>query len=149
MHPVPVALTLFFALGRAAPPEGTAEFPHPGFVAALAFAPDGKTLISASGDGLVRLWDPAARKERLLLKGHKGAALALSLSRDGRTLASGGEDGTVRLWDLHSGKELRHLAGHRGDVAGVALSPNGAEVASADSGNSGEYRNLRESFVFT
>ena len=30
---------------------------HPGRVRALAFTPDGKTLVSASADGTVLLWD--------------------------------------------------------------------------------------------
>jgi WD40 repeat protein len=147
MHPIPVALVLFFTLDRAALPEGAAALPHHGFVASLAFTPDGKTLISASGDGLVRLWDTSTHKERHLLQGHKGAALSLSLNRDGRTLASGGQDGTVRLWDLRDGKELRRLEGHRGDVTGVAFSPDGAELASADTGNAGEYFAIRERLV--
>ena len=64
MHAVPVALALFFSLDRAALPEGTALLPHGDFVASLVFTPDGKTLISASGDGLVRLWDTGTRNAR-------------------------------------------------------------------------------------
>jgi WD40 repeat protein len=138
MHAIPVALTLFFALDRAALPGGTALLPHGDFIPSLVFTSDGKTLLSASGDGLIRLWDTASGKERQRLRGHKGPVLALALHRDGRTLASGGQDRTVRLWDLRTGKEVRRLEDHRGDVTGVAFSPRG-ELASTESGQSGEY----------
>jgi len=37
---------------------------HANYVFSLAFSPDGKTLVSGSGDGAVRLWDidPPARR---------------------------------------------------------------------------------------
>jgi WD40 repeat protein len=131
MHTIPVVLTLFFSLDGAALPRGMALLPHGDGVPSLLFTPDGKTLISASGDGFIRLWDTATGKERQRLRGHQGAVLALALHRDGRTLASGGHDQMVRLWDLRTGTEVRRLEGHSGNVTRVAFSPDGAELASA------------------
>ena len=37
---------------------------HSSYVYALAFSPDGTTLVSSSGDGTLRLWDTEPLRER-------------------------------------------------------------------------------------
>jgi WD40 repeat protein len=127
---------LFTVLAPAAvripPPSGAIELRHGDFVSSLAFTRDGKTLISASGDRLIRLWDPASGKERRRLEGHTAAVLSLALAPDGKRLASGGADRTVRLWNLTTGKEARLIQGHSRDVYSLTFSPDGTQLASAD-----------------
>jgi WD40 repeat protein len=137
---------LLLATGLLLP--GTRTLRHGEFVPALVFTPDGKTLISASGDKLIRLWDPATGRELRRIAGHEAAVLSLSLTADGRTLASGSSDQTARLWDLATGKEQRRLTGHRGDVSSVALSPDGTWLASSSSGLVGVYLMARRGPVF-
>ena len=53
---------------RAAEPKLVATLKgHKEYVSGIAFYPDSKMLVSASGDGTVRLWDVAAGKEREVL----------------------------------------------------------------------------------
>jgi WD40 repeat protein len=123
-----------------AAPEPPARLGHDAAVYAVAFSPDGRSLLTASDDGLVRVWDTQTRKEKRRFKAHEGGALALSLSSGGRTLATGGRDKTVRVWDLKTGKETAALTGLIGDVESLALTPDGRTVVASSSGRTKTFR---------
>src|SRR5438034_1256156 len=73
---------------------------HDGWVAAVAFAPDGKTLASAGADNVVRLWEVGTWKPKGVLKGHMDCVCALAFRRDSKWLATGSFDRTAKLWDV-------------------------------------------------
>ncbi|HEY9838441.1 MAG TPA: WD40 repeat domain-containing protein, partial [Vampirovibrionales bacterium] len=68
-------------------------------VLALAFSPDGNTLISSSDGGAIEVWDVQEGKLLHRFLEHRSNVLSLAISPDGRNLVSGGLDG-IRLWDL-------------------------------------------------
>ena len=64
---------------------------------AVAFSRDSKRLVSASGDGTVRLWNRDGTAE-LTMTGHRGWASGAAWHPDGSEIASCGSDGLIRIW---------------------------------------------------
>jgi WD40 repeat protein len=106
---------------------------HTGTVWSVAFAPDGKTLATASDDASVRLWDVAAGREAGQLSGHGSAVLGVAFAHSGKFLVSGGGDGTLRLWDAATRQEQPPLLQHNGTVRRTPISPDDRTVAVANS----------------
>jgi WD40 repeat protein len=94
---------------------------HRSTVHALAFAPDGRRLLSAGADGTVRIWDVGEGQEANALTGHAGAVRSIAIDDDG-WIASGGDDGKPRLWDLNSAKVIEVLPKLLGPITSVAWS---------------------------
>ncbi len=107
-----------------------------GGVLALAFAPDGRTLVSGGKSRVIRIWEVLSGKERKSFGGHPGWVRALAYSPDGKMLASGGADGSVRIWDALTGREMVEFVGHRGAVAAIAFTPDGGQLVSAGADSS-------------
>ncbi|MGA4844183.1 helix-turn-helix domain-containing protein [Streptomyces sp. G45] len=106
---------------------------HTRAVQSAAFAPDGRTLATASFDHTVKLWDARTRRLRATLTGHTDAVNAVAFAPDGRTLATAGNDRGVKLWDARSHRLLATLTGHTNMVEAVAFSPDGRTLASTGS----------------
>jgi WD40 repeat protein len=103
---------------------------HAGGIFNLVFSRDGKTLVSASADNTVRIWDPIAGRQIRSLSGHSGTVFGLALSADSAWIVSAGGDSTIRLWDRSSGRQLKQINAP-GALYTVAIHPDGKTVAAA------------------
>ena len=108
---------------------------HTDYVNSVAFSPDGRTLVSGSKDGIIRLWDTQSGILRQSLTGHTDSVSSVVFSSDGTSLASGSPDNTVRLWDAQTGSLRKTLKGHTNAVLSVAFGPNGKTLASGSKDN--------------
>jgi WD40 repeat protein len=108
---------------------------HHGTVADVVFSPDGRLVLSCTGDragdNTLRLWESATGREVRRFQGHEALVLGVAFSPDGRLVLSGGWDGTVRLWDAATGQEVGRFVGHTAAVGRVAFSPDGNRAVSA------------------
>jgi len=101
---------------------------HTGGVLSVVFSPDGKYIISGSGDNTIKLWDVASGREIRTFSGHKGSVYSVAISPDGKYILSGSVFKSIlheqKLWDVASGQEIRTLEGGYC----VAFSPDGKQA---------------------
>jgi hypothetical protein len=101
----------------------------------VVFSADGKRLVSAGKDRMVRMWDPATGRLVRELPDFGGEVETVSVSPDSSLLATGDWAGDLRLWDIASGQELaapRHPLGPR--IWSSAFSPDGRYFAACGEG---------------
>jgi energy-coupling factor transporter ATP-binding protein EcfA2 len=122
-------------LSIAADPYATRLTGHTTGLTRVAFSPDGRTLATASVDGISRLWDisnPHQPHPLSTLTGHTAEVWSVAFSPDGRTLATGSTDTTARLWDIRDPRlplPLSTLTGHTNAIWSVAFSADGHTLA--------------------
>ena len=98
---------------------------HMALIRALSFTPDGKFIVSAGDDKVIRVWDWQRGELARTIRGQsrvgaEGKIYAMVLSPDGRWLAVGGwmhpecpgRCGDIRLYDFASGELKGLLKGH-------------------------------------
>ncbi len=100
---------------------------HRGPVRAVAFAPDGGRIVSASEDATARVWRVEDRGVivDLALVGHDGPVTAARFAAHGELVVTGGRDGTLRVWSADEALPRFVASAHTGGVCAVAVFRDG------------------------
>lgn len=105
-------------------PAGTAD-------SGAAFSPDGSQVVTADGDGKVRVYSVATGKTVLTLDAGDAEATSVAFSPDGSLIAAGYSSGMTRVWDVPTRLQLTQLAGDAAWVEAVRFSADGRKVVTA------------------
>ena len=96
----------------------------------LAYLPDGRRIVTASSDGIVKVWNVESGEQEQTLMEHKYLMGNVDVSRDGTVtkIISTDSDGNIKAWDVES-HELMEEWTHPESYPIVAISPDGRLVA--------------------
>lgn len=109
-----------------------------GVVETMAFSPDGKTLVVAYWDGVVRYWNVADGKlgtefphaDQDPMNFNARMVTALAFTADGKTLITAGFDGEIKFWNAEQVELLVSIQAHEDHINGFALAKSGRQIVS-------------------
>jgi RNA polymerase sigma factor (sigma-70 family) len=115
---------------------GTIRFRHGDTISSIALSPNDRTLLTASRDHTVRLWDVATGREVRRFSGHENQrsndSPSAAFSPDGKIVGVGlGSSEPICLWDAATGKKLRELESPHSSWGHLAFSLDGKTLAAA------------------
>uniref|UniRef100_A0A6G1SB36 Notchless 1 n=1 Tax=Aceria tosichella TaxID=561515 RepID=A0A6G1SB36_9ACAR len=98
---------------------------HGEAIVSASFSPDGKGLVSGSGDKSVRFWDTNTQTPVHTCLGHQHWVLAVAWSPDAEKVASGCKNGDVNIWCPKTGQRLTKnpMIGHSKYITCLAWEP--------------------------
>jgi len=105
-------------------------------VNAVAFSPDGKTLVTASPTGTAQSWDTATGQPiGQPLGRYTGTLLALAFSPDGKSLVSASHAG-IQFWNTATGQALGSALANSTTATSLAFRTEGKILAAGNADNS-------------
>ncbi|XP_051157858.1 cilia- and flagella-associated protein 52 isoform X2 [Leptopilina boulardi] len=100
----------------------------------LCFSYDGKMIISAWNDGIIRAFAPQTGKLLFAIhNAHLKSVSAVVITKNGKKIVSAGCDGQIRIWDIKPDVQrlVCILKEHRGPVTSLHISENDEQVISS------------------
>jgi len=112
-------------------------------VTSLAFSPNGRTIISTSLDGMIRIWSlrDGSSRQTLVTTGYTD--LRVTFSPIGRYIAAGTGDGVLCILDSRTQELIKRWEGHQNDMSSPVFTPDGKGLLSSSFDGTVKYWDMR------
>jgi WD40 repeat protein len=94
---------------------------HTENVSKVRYLKNGKSIISASWDGTIRIWDPATGFMTRKFKPGKGAIFDFAVQGNDQVVIAAGADRVIRFVSLKDGSILKELSGHNTEITTIRM----------------------------
>jgi jouberin len=106
---------------------------HVDLIYELQWSPDDRLLLSASADGMVKVWKGDGKHKLKQTLVHPSYIYSAKFHpQDDRLIVTAGIDRVIRLWDRPREEIMREFAGHETRVNSITFSPDGKNLFSGD-----------------
>ena len=100
----------------------------------IAFSPNGRSLVSASYDCSVRMWNIRDGASKILpVTGSPSYFMSAVFSPDGQYVAAGNSDSSLCIWDYRTHRLVAKWLGHASSVWCTVFTPDGKGLMSGHS----------------
>jgi len=105
---------------------------HRANLTSVRFHPIFSSLVSASEDATIKVWDFETGEYETTLRGHTNSVQCVTFDNTGNIMASCSADLTIKLWNFHSASKecMKTLKGHEHNVSWVTFTPSGDHIFS-------------------
>ncbi len=114
-------------------PEIFVQLGHSERITQIEYTPDGKYIVSAGDDKILKIWDAVTGRELRTLSGHTSESIHFAILPGLKSIISGGLENRLYIWDFESGILLRtiDLRPNSSCVYDISVSPDGQFAAVA------------------
>ncbi len=117
---------------------------HADSILDLDISSDGRRVVTAGTDKLIKIWQVDRGEETGRLEGHGGAVYGVAFNSNATQVASAGADKELKVWDVLTREKIISLGHHSAGVTAVLWQTNdGAILAANEAGGVFRYTNLR------
>ncbi|MBQ3869460.1 MAG: TIR domain-containing protein, partial [Clostridia bacterium] len=104
---------------------------HTSIINSIFYSPDGKRILTSSGDGTAKIWDASTLQVLGTLKRHEIDVYSASYSPDGKRIVTASDDNTANVWDANSFDMIRSFEGCEQSISSISYSPDGKRIVAA------------------
>src|SRR5262249_22528081 len=102
---------------------------HDGEIYAVAYNPDGETLLTGGWDGCLRLWDAVSAAPLTALKAAPKPLSACAVTPDGQRWLSGSMEGVLAVWGSVTKQPVLEFLAHTRPISAICFTPDGGLMA--------------------